>query len=94
MDALDALRAVPDRIAALEREVSRLAALVETLTGPGDGYLSVASAAKLLDVSASKVDHDARAGVIPSVKYGGRRLIPRRDLVALLESGRLALVPS
>ncbi|MDR7450138.1 MAG: helix-turn-helix domain-containing protein [Armatimonadota bacterium] len=49
-----------------------------------EGVLSVPEAARLLGVSRTTLYNFLQAGRLPSLRLGGRRLIPRRALVALL----------
>jgi len=51
-----------------------------------DGMLSVAAAAKFSGIGVTKLYALMGSGDLPSVRYGRKRLIPRRGLVAFLES--------
>lgn len=48
---------------------------------PAESFTDVAEAARLLGVSSSTVWRLIRRGALPSIRRGGRRLIPRSALV-------------
>ncbi len=47
--------------------------------------LSKAEAAELLSVSYPTVDRHIKAGKIPSIKLGGRCLVPRKALIKMID---------
>lgn len=57
------------------------------LTGSGRETLSVAEAARVLGIGRNAAYAGVHAGQIPSVRVGGRILIPRRQLDSLLRGG-------
>jgi excisionase family DNA binding protein len=77
---------VEEQLAELNREVRKLVERLEIGTSSLPQLLTYQRAAHELSVSLTKVRRLIKAGVLPTIKLGGRKYIPSREIERIARS--------
>jgi hypothetical protein len=88
VDNLDSLLLLPGRLDALTAEIAAMRNdLARLVPAAEDGYLRFAEAVKFSGIGRTRLEQLVAAGRLSVRRNGRARLVSKRELVELLESG-------